>query len=133
MSKGERRLSVIREVRVLASSVESLRALAERKLTGAYHGESITELAVVMAGALHVLRDRVILLHEILVGKANPASIMCPSNEVDASRSGLFILPEWSPEEQVRRTMLALQADCYRKALERQPVTKKADDKGRSN
>jgi hypothetical protein len=112
--------------------VESLRALAERKLTGAYHGENIFELAVVMAGALHVLRDRIILLLDILMGKENPASIICPSNEVDVSRNGSFILPEWTPEEQVRRMMLALQADCYRRAQERLP-TKKPGDTGRSN
>lgn len=132
MSSGGRRLSVLREVRVLASSVESLRAFAERKLTGAYHGENIFELAVVMAGALHVLRDRVILLHDILMGRANPASIMCPSNEVDASGSGPLVLAEWSEEEQVRRMTTSLQADCYRHALERLP-TRKSDDKGRSN
>ena len=124
-----RRLSVLRELHVLASSVESLRALAERKLTGAYHGENLFELAVVMAGALHVLRDRIVLLHDILVGKENPSSIICHSNEVDASRSGPLILLEWSPEEQVRRMTTSLQADCYRRALERWP-TKKSDDKG---
>jgi hypothetical protein len=132
MSNGGRRLSVIRELHVLASSVESLRALAQRKLTGAYHGENTFELAVVMAGALHVLRDRVILLHDILMSKANPASIMCPSNEVDASRSGPYVLAEWSPEEQVRRATIALQADCYRRVLARLP-SRKAEDKGRSN
>lgn len=132
MSNRGRKLSVLRELHVLASSVESLRLLAREKLNGAYHGENVFELAVVMAGALHVLRDRLILLHDILIGRANPASIMCRSNEVDASRSGPHVLAEWSEEEQVRRTMLAVQADGYRKALERLPV-KKAEDKGRSN
>lgn len=132
MSGGKRRLSIIRELGVLASSVGSLRALAAHKLNGAFHGENITELAVVMAGALHVLQARILLLHNILVGAANPASILCPSNEEESARSGPYVLPEWSNEEQVRRAMLALQADCYRKAQEQIP-SKKSDDKRRSN
>lgn len=132
MNSGGRRLSVIRELGVLASSVGSLRDLAERKLNGSFHGENITELAVVVAGALLVLQGRILLLRNILVGAANPASILCPSNEEETSRSGPYVLPEWSQEEQVRRAMLALQADCYRRALERLP-TRKSADKGRTN
>lgn len=136
MSSGaegtKRQLSVIREVHVLASSVESLRELAHRKLSGWYHGENITELAVIMAGALHVLRDRIRLLEEILSGTADPAQLLCPSNEADSSKREPYLVAVWAPEEYVRRTMLALQADCYRKAQERL-LTMKVDDKGRSN
>lgn len=132
MSSGGRRLSVIRELGVLASSVESLRVLARQKLNGAFHGENITELAITMAGALHVLGDRVLTLQGVLLGQTNPSELLCPSNEVNATRNGPYVLAEWSEEEQVRRTMLALQADCYRKAQERLP-TKKTGDKGRSN
>ena len=129
MSNGGRRLSVIRELHVLASSVESLRALAQQKLDGSCHADSIHDLAVVTAGGLHVLRDRIILLERVLVGVANPALILCPSNEVDASRSGPFIMAEWSPEEQVQRMTAELRGACYRQVLERLPAKTKPDDK----
>jgi hypothetical protein len=66
MSRNERRSSVSRELHRLASTVESLRMIAKGKLSGACHGENITELAVVMAGSLHVLRDRIRRLEMVL-------------------------------------------------------------------
>jgi len=128
MSSGGRRLSIIRELGVLASSVGFVRAVVAQKLDGSSHGEIITEL-VVMAGALRDLQDRIALLGKVLRGTANPAQLLSPSNEEEPSRSGPFILSEWSAEEQVRRTLLAVQAGCYRRALERLP-TKKTEKEG---
>ncbi|MFO0737568.1 MAG: hypothetical protein U0270_16870 [Labilithrix sp.] len=132
---GGRKLSVARELLLLAASVEALRLAAEQKLDGSRHTERPHHLALVMVGGLHVLRDRIRLVGRILLGAVNPSEILCADNEAGSLAEGPGIVREWSPEEEERHLEAQRRAAVQRHSQERQPalfgvtVHKKPDDR----
>lgn len=100
---GLRRLSVARELVILAANLEALRLVAQQKLNGASHADKAHELATVLAGGLHVLRDRLHLLERIVLRRVNPALVISPENEARSEEEGPGIIREWSEDEEERR------------------------------
>lgn len=100
---GLRKLSVARELVIVAANLEALRLVAQQKINGASHAENVHELATVIAGGLHVLRDRLHLLERIVMRRANPAQVLSPENEARLEEEGPGVIREWSEEEQERR------------------------------
>lgn len=133
-----KKLSVARELLLLAASVDALRQAAERNLD-ADNQESLPEFAFVMAGSLMVLRDRLRLVERILMSAANPSSILCRANQADPSEDGPGIVREWSPAEEVERLEAEWRGARYRRDTNRQPpvpavvITTKKFDGRRSN
>lgn len=103
MSKRrQRKLSIARELLILASSAEALRLAAERNIVPS-RSETLRDFAYAMAGSLLVLRDRLRLAESVAVGDANPAVLITRSNLADDSEEGPGIFSEWSPEEILER------------------------------
>lgn len=98
--RGRKKLSVARELYLLAGSMDALRLAAHQKLQADSEGETLQAFALVVAGSLHVFRDRVRLIERILLGATNPSRILCPENEAALSEKGPGIIEVWSPEEE---------------------------------
>ena len=120
--QGGKKLSVARELRLVATRLEALRLVAEQKVDGAHHAERLPEFAIVVAGALHALRDRIRLLEWILKNVADPAPILCEANQAKDAEDGPGIVPEWSQERQVQHLAGRYRVGYYRYALERLPA-----------
>lgn len=116
--RGGRKLSVARELLLLAKTVEGLRLAAEQKLEGSRHRDKPSDLALVMVGGLHVLRDRIGLVARILLGRANAAEILCEENEAGFIEEGPGIVKEWTAEEQAERLEAEWRLACSRRSVE---------------
>ena len=135
--RGGKKLNVARELFLLEANVEALRLAAERKLKSS---SPASELALIMTGSLHVLRDRLRLIERILLGEINPRMILCQANQADSSESGPGIVEEWSPEEEVQRLAAEWRGARNRAELAKQAeaakdmvITHKKPDDKRSN
>ena len=114
--RGGRKLSVARELLLLAGSVDALRMAAERAKDGARpHGG----FPYAMVGGLMMLRDRLRLIEQVLMGTANPGVMLCDANEADAAEDGPGVVPEWSLDDEVQRLKAELQGARYRRDLGR--------------
>lgn len=116
--RGDRKLNVARELLLLAKTVEGLRLAAEQKTEGSRHRDKPSDLALVMLGGLHVLRDRIGLVARILMGKVNAAEILCEQNEAGLIEEGPGIVREWTNEEQAQRQEAAWRLACSRRLSE---------------
>jgi hypothetical protein len=116
---GGRKLNVARELLLLAKTVEGLRLAAQQKIDGSRHRDKPSDLALVMLGGLHVIRDRIGLVARILMGKVNAAEIVCEENEAGLIEDGPGIVPEWSAEEKAQRLEAEWRLACSRRFLER--------------
>ena len=116
--RGERKLNVARELLLLAKMVEGLRLAAEQKTEGSRHRDRPSDLALVMLGSLHVLRDRIHLVARILMGKVNAADILCDENEAGIIEEGPGIIREWTNEEQAERLEAEWRLACSRRLSE---------------
>lgn len=133
----DRKLNVARELLLLAKTVEGLRLAAEQKLEGSRSRERASDLALVMLGGLHVLRDRVGLVARILMGKVNAAEVLCEENEAGILEEGPGIVREWTAEEQAQRLEAEWRLACSRR-LSEQPhgmfgLARNKPNNGRSN
>ncbi len=110
--QGGRKLSVAREVLLLAAAADALRMAAERA-----SGDTLAQLsfAYAMVGGLLILRDRLRLVEQVLMGTANPGVLLCPANQADAAEDGPGIVPEWSPDDEVQRLKAELEGARYRR------------------
>lgn len=115
---GERKLSVVRELLLLAKTVEGLRLAAEQKLEGSRHRDKPSDLALVMLGGLHVLRDRIGLVARIVMGNVNASEILCEQNEAGVMEEGPGIVREWSTEQVAQHLEAEWRLACYRQASE---------------
>lgn len=115
---AHRKLSVARELLLLAASVEGLRLAAHQKLDGSRHAERPHDLAIVMAGGLHVLRDRIRLVVRILTGAVNASEILCEENEAGLLEEGPGIVRQWSAEETAQRLEAEWRLACSRRFSE---------------
>jgi hypothetical protein len=97
------KLSLSRELLLLAGSAETLRWAAERVVDPFRPRETLQHFAAAMAGALLLLRDRLRTVERVVMGIDNPALILCRANEADASEEGAGVLRSWSAEEVVER------------------------------
>jgi hypothetical protein len=115
--RGGRKLSLARELLLLAGGADALRMAAERA-----GGETLTQLsfAYTMVGGLLILRDRLRLVEQVLMGTANPGVLLCDANQADAAEEGPGILPEWSADDEVQRLKAELQGPRYRRDLAQQ-------------
>lgn len=116
--RGERKLRVARELLLLAKTVEGLRLAAEQKLEGSRHRDKPSDLALVMLGSLHVLRDRLGLVARILMGNVNASEILCEENEAGVIEEGPGVVREWSTEERLQRLEAEWRLACSRRILE---------------
>lgn len=116
--RGDRKLSVARELLLLAATVEALRLAAEQKLEGSRHRDRASDLALVMVGGLHVLRDRIRLVVRILTGAVNASEILCEENEAGLLEEGPGIVRQWSAEETVQRLEAEWRLACSRRLVE---------------
>ena len=116
--RGGRKLSVARELLLLAKTVEGLRLAAEQKIEGSRHRDKPSDLALVMLGGLHVLRDRIHLVARILMGKVNASEILCEENEAGLIEEGPGIVREWTAEEQAERLEVEWRLACSRRLSE---------------
>jgi hypothetical protein len=116
--RGGRKLSVARELLLLASTVEALRLAAEQKLDGSRHREKASALALIMAGGLHVLRDRIHLVARILTSAVNASEVLCEENEAGVFEEGPGIVREWSAEEKAQHLEAQWRLACSRRSLE---------------
>lgn len=116
--RGERKLNVARELLLLAKTVEGLRLAAEQKLEGSRHRDKPADLALVMLGGLHVLRDRIHLVARILMGQVNAAEILCEENEAGLIEEGPGIVREWTNAEQAQRLEAEWRLACSRRLSE---------------
>jgi hypothetical protein len=116
--RGARKLNVARELLLLAKSVEGLRLAAEQKTEGARHRDRSSDLALVMLGGLHVLRDRIHLVARILMGKGNAAEILCEENEAGLIEEGPGVVREWSVEEKAQHLEAEWRLACSRRFLQ---------------
>jgi hypothetical protein len=128
-----RKLSVARELLLLVGSVDALRMAAERAKDSARpHGSFV----YAMVGGLMILRDRLRLVEQVVIGAANPGVILCGANEADDAEDGPGIVPEWTPDDEVQRLKAELHGATYRRDMTRQepqpPLPQKPDPK-RSN
>lgn len=117
--RGERKLSVAGELLLLAKTVEGLRLAAEQKIEGARHRDKPSDLALVMLGGLHVLRDRIHLVARILMGNVNASEILCEENEAGLIEEGPGIVREWTAEETAQHLEAEWRLACSRRFLER--------------
>ena len=97
------KLSLSRELLLLAGSAEALRWAAERVVDPARPRETLQHFAAAMAGGLLLLRDRLRLVERVVMGIDNPGVLLCRANEADASEEGPGVLRVWSAEEVVER------------------------------
>lgn len=118
-NRGERKLNVALELLLLVKTVEGLRLAAEQKTEGARHRDKPSDLALVMLGGLHVLRDRLRLVARILMGKVNAAEILCEQNEAGLIEEGPGIVREWTAEELAQRLEAEWRLACSRRLSER--------------
>lgn len=116
--RGERKLNVALELLLLVKTVEGLRLAAEQKTEGSRHRDKPSDLALVMLGGLHVLRDRLHLVARILLGKVNAAEILCEQNEAGVLEEGPGIVREWTAEEQAQRLEAEWRLACSRRLSE---------------
>lgn len=116
--RGDRKLSVARELLLLAASVEALRLAAQQKLDGSRHREKASDLALIMTGGLHVLRDRIHLVARILTNAVNASQILSEENEAGVFEEGPGIVREWSAEETAQRLEAEWRLACSRRFLE---------------
>ena len=116
--RGDRKLNVARELLLLAKTVEGLRLAAEQKTEGSRHRDKPSDLALVMLGGLHVLRDRIGLIARILMGKVNASEILCEQNEAGLIEEGPGIVREWTAEEQAQRLEAEWRLACSRRLSE---------------
>ena len=105
-------------VLLLVATVEALRMAARQKLDGSRHGDKASDLALVMAGGLHVLRDRLHLVARILTSAVNASEILCDENEAGLIEEGPGIVREWSVEEQAERLEAEWRLACSRRLSE---------------
>ena len=105
MNSHERsgKLSLTRELLLLAGSAEALRWAAERQVDPTHPRETLQHFAAAMAGGLLLLRDRLRAVERVVMGIDNPALILCRANEADVSEDGPGVLRAWSAEEVVER------------------------------
>jgi hypothetical protein len=99
----ERKLSLSRELLLLAGSAEALRWAAERQVDPSRPRERLEHFAAAIAGGLLLLRERLRAVERVVMGIDNPAVILCKANQADSSEAGPGILPAWSPDEVVSR------------------------------
>ena len=136
--RRSRKLSVARELLLLAATVDALRQAADRDLVPSKR-ENHHDFAFAMAGSLMVLRDRIRLLERILMGSTCPSVILCAANQADSSEEGPGIVNEWSAEEEMRRLEAEWRGARQRRDLARQEqrpdsfIRLKKPDPGRSN
>ncbi len=97
------KLSLSRELLLLAGSAEALRWAAERAVDPSRSPESLQHLAGGMAGGLLLIRDRLRQVERVVMGIDNPADILCRANEADASEEGPGVYRVWSADEEVER------------------------------
>lgn len=116
--RGERKLNVARELLLLAKTAEGLRLAAEQKLEGSRHRDKPSDLALVMLGSLHVLRDRIGLVARVLMGRVNASEILCEENEAGLLEEGPGIVREWTAEEQAQRLEAEWRLACSRRLSE---------------
>lgn len=100
--RRQRKLSIARELLILASNAEALRLAAERNIVPS-RSETLRDFAYSMTGALLVLRDRLRLAESVAVGDSNPSVLITRSNLADDSEEGPGIFREWSPEQITER------------------------------
>jgi len=100
--RGPRKLSLSRELLLLARSAESLRVSATHSAHPANRG-NLHDLILVIAGGLLLFRDRIRLAELVVVGEVNPGVIICKGNEADWSEDGPGVIAEWSREEAIER------------------------------
>ncbi len=122
--RGGKKLSVARELLLLAANAHALVLAAERNLDS--RGESHHDFTLAMAGSLLLLQDRLRLLERVVMGAANPSLILCPSNQADSSEEGPGIVREWSHEEEVQHLEAEWRGARYRRDLARQAPSPKS-------
>lgn len=132
--RGDRKLNVARELLLLAKTAEGLRLAAEQKIEGSRHRDKPSDLALVMLGGLHVLRDRIHLVARILMGKVNASEILSEENEAGLIEEGPGIIREWTAEEKAQHLEAEWRLACSRRFLEPQGIfgfarNKKPDDR----
>ncbi len=113
-----RKLSVARELLLLAAAVEALRLAAEQKLEGSRHRDKASDLAPVLLGGLHVLRDRIQLVARILTSAVNASEILSEENEAGLIEEGPGIIREWTAEEKAQHLEAEWRLACSRRFLE---------------
>lgn len=116
---GGRKLSVARELFLLAAAVEALRLAAEQKLEGSRHRDKASDLAPVLSGGLHVLRDRLHLVAQILTSAVNASEILSEENEAGVFEEGPGVIREWSADEKAQHLEAEWRLACSRRFLER--------------
>lgn len=116
--RGGRKLSVARELVLLVATVEALRLAARQKLDGSRHGDKASDLALVMAGGLHVLRDRIHLVARVLTSAVNASEILSEENEAGTFEEGPGIVREWSPEQKAQHLEAEWRLARSRQSLE---------------
>jgi hypothetical protein len=113
------KLSLSRELLLLAGSAEALRWAAERVIDPSRPRERLEHFAAAMAGGLLLLRDRLRQVERVVMGIDNPAIVLCRANEADVSEDGPGVLRAWSAEEVVERCEAEWRGARYRLAWER--------------
>jgi len=116
-----RKLSLSRELLLLAGSVEALRLAAERVVDPAQPRETLQHFAAAMAGGLILLRDRLRQVERVVMGIDNPADILCPANEADESEEGLGVLCAWTAGDEVEHCAAEYEGAKNRMAWENRP------------
>ena len=111
-----RKLSVARELLLLAATADALRMAAERAKDAA---PPRIGFPYAMVGGLLILRDRLRLVEQVLTGTANPGVLLCDANEADATEEGPGIVSEWSLDDEVQRLKAELQGARFRRDLGR--------------
>jgi hypothetical protein len=99
------KLSLSRELLLLAGGVEALQWAAERQTDPSRPRGALQHFAFAMAGGLLVLRDRLRQVERVVMGIDNPAIILCRANEADACEEGPSVFRAWSTEEEVERCL----------------------------
>jgi hypothetical protein len=117
---GGRKLSVARELLLLAGGIEALRLAAEKKKDASRPDQSIHRFTSAMAGGLLILGDRLRLVERILMGAANPSSILCKGNQANDAEEGPGVVPEWTAYEEAEHLAAELRGAEYRAEWERQ-------------
>jgi hypothetical protein len=116
--RGGRKLSVARELLLLVATVEALRLAARQKLDGSGHREKASDLALVMTGGLHVLRDRLHLVARILTSTVSASEILSEENEAGVFEEGPGIVREWSADEKAQHLEAEWRLSRSRQSLE---------------
>jgi len=115
------KLSLSRELLLLAAALEALRLAAERVIDPAEPRETLQHFAAAMAGGLLLLRDRLRQVERVVMGIENPADILCPANEADEPEEGLGVLRAWSAGDEVEHCAAEYQGAKNRRAWENRP------------